>query len=433
MLRLMGRLRRRVRLLLGCGIAVVLVLTLWRERQPQFDGLPLSQWIVMLDGSDPDISQQQAQLAIRSIGTNGVPFLLKWLRYQERPWRTRLAAQAARLPGKFGDTVEELVRGRGLERQQRAFAALGILGPDAKPALPFLTRQLAGPDPWTPMRVIGFMGDVGLPTILTVLTNGSPTALRSLAIETLGSSLKGFSATNVVQSVVTACLEDPDREVALSAASVLCTRKIAQDRAMQVLAQALESNSTSLRQRAGGYLAENLRRSFSATTLVEYLQDTNSPLSLYAADALGSMAEINAKLPQNVLPALTNSLNDPRPRVRSSAAGALVYFRNAPEIVGPALLDLWTDPDPSVRRTATNSFFQLPPFSRLNIAQLPIGMAQEQADMLAKRYQTPPYSSVLARLMSDPDIRIREMATNVFQTLREPNNSKTPISEDSIP
>jgi HEAT repeat protein len=201
---------------------------------------------------------------------------------------------------------------------------------------------------------------------------------------------------------------------------------------MQVFAEALESNSTGLHQRASGYLSVGLRRNFSATALIHYLRDTNSPLSLYAADALGSLAEINARLPENVLPALTNALNDLRPKVRTSAAAALVYFRNSPEIVGPALLDLWNDPDQSVRRAATNSFFQLPPFSRLNIAQLTIGMAQEQADMVAKRYQTLPYSSVLARLMSDPDIRIREMATNVFRKLREPNGSKDSTSEDPI-
>lgn len=135
-----------------------------------------------LDGSDAEISREQAVLAIRSIGTKGLPFYLKWFQYEERPWRTRLAAQAARLPGKFGDTAEDFVRGHGRQRQQLAFAAICILGPDAKPALPFLTQQLAGPSPEMAMTVIGNMGDLGLPTILTILTNGSPAALRCSAI-----------------------------------------------------------------------------------------------------------------------------------------------------------------------------------------------------------------------------------------------------------
>src|SRR5262249_22093603 len=159
----------------------------------------------------------------------------------------------------------------------------------------------------------------------------------------------------------------------------LSTHKIAQHRAMQVYVEVLESNNTRLRNYASGFLIMNLRRNFSAPTLVQFLQDTNSPLSLYAADALGTLAQINAELPENALSALTNSLHDLRPKVRLNAAAALGNFRNAPEIVGPALLDAWTDPDRSVRRAATNAFFQVPPYSRLNIAQLPIGMAQEQA------------------------------------------------------
>jgi hypothetical protein len=415
--------RKLVWIFIGCAIALVLLLTLFRERQPQFGGLSLNQWITMLDGSDPEISQQQAELAIRSIGTNGLPYYVKWFQYQERPWKTRLAAQAARLPGKFGDTAEDLVRGHGRQRQQAAFAALCILGPDAKPALPFLTQQLAGSPPWFAMTVIAHMGDVGLPTILTVLTNGSPTALRCCAIGTLGSYLKQFTDTNLVQSVITARLDDPDREVALSAAGVLCTHKIDQDRAMQVFAEVLQSTNRQLRQLAGGFLATNLRRSFSPAQIVQYLQDTNSPLSECAADTLGQIAEINPKLPENVLPALTNSLSDPRPAVRRNAAAALVYFKSAAEAIAPALLDAWNDPDQSVRRAATNSFFELPAYNILRnadaLTQLAPGMSEEQRAMYIKRYWIDPKRPTsLTQFLDNPDPRIREMATNAFQKLK---------------
>jgi hypothetical protein len=342
-----------------------LLVILFPERQPEFGGISLSQWVAKLDGSDPEISTHQAELAIRSIGTNGVPFYLKWFQYQERPWRTRLANQAARLPGKFGNIAKNLVRGRGQHRRLQAHNALFTLGPDAKPALPFLTQQLAGPEPWYAMTVIGHMGDVGLPTILTVLTNGSPTALRCLAIDTLGGQWDQFTATNVVQSAVTARLDDPDREVAFHAAGILCIHKIDQDRAIQVFAEALEGNDRKLHSHASSSMWLILRRSFSPAQLVQYLQDTNSALSLHAADALGQMAISNPNLPENVLPALTNSLHDPRPKVRLNAVDALSHFKNAPDTVGPALLDAWDDPDYSVRRAATNAFFELPAYNIL--------------------------------------------------------------------
>jgi hypothetical protein len=433
-LRNKGRWRKKHWILLGCGIALVLIVILLPERQPQFDGRSLSQWIAILDGSDPEISTQQADLAIRSIGSNGVPFYLTWLQYQEPPWRTRLANQAGRLPGKFGDAAENLVLGRGRQRQRAAFTALCTLGPDAKPALPFLTQQLAGPNPWmsvTAMTLIGHMHDVGLPTLLTILTNGSPTALRSLAIDTLGAQWTQFTATNVVQSAVTACLDDPDREVAFNAAGILCIHKIAQDRAIRVFAEALESNNRKLRQSASSSMWLILRRSFSPAQLVQYLQDTNSPLSEYAAYTLGQMVIVNAELPENVLPALTNSLHDPRPKVRLSAASALAYFKSAPEIVGPPLLDAWDDPDYSVRRAATNAFFDMPPYNALKTyPQFSSGMSQQQADIYAKRYGLKPNTPELTRILTNSDARIRAMATNALQKLRA-NISQNSGSDDS--
>src|SRR5262249_7124765 len=130
------------------GVAVVLLLMFWREREPQYKGRSLTRWVEVLAGgyaNDPDYSLRDAEEAIRAIGTNGIPFYLKWFQYKERPWRDRLAKQAARLPGDFGNAAANLVRDRAGQMQLAAFSALFALGPDAKPALPFLTQQLAGP------------------------------------------------------------------------------------------------------------------------------------------------------------------------------------------------------------------------------------------------------------------------------------------------
>src|SRR5262249_15940639 len=157
------------------------------------------------------------------------------------------------------------------------------------------------------------------------------------------------------------------------------------------------------------------------------------PLSLYAADALGQMAIANAELPENVLPALTNSLHDPRPKVRLNAVDALSHFKNAPDTVGPALLDAWVDPDYSVRRAATNSFFDLHTYSVLKTYPLlPSGLAQEQADLNSRHYRLKVnhYTPELTHLLTISDARIREMATNAFRMLRE-NNSQNSASDDS--
>jgi HEAT repeat protein len=153
--------------------------------------------------------------------------------------------------------------------------------------------------------------------------------------------------------------------------------------------------------------------------LLQFLQDTNSPVSPYAAAALGELHYEGARLPDNVLPALTNSLHDPRPLVRSYAAEAVVRFREAAEPAAPALLDLWNDSDNIVRQTATNAFYDLPSYTFLrNLGPWPPGMSQEQVDIYARRYGLPRYTTALTKLLNHPDPRIRQMATNAFQTLQ---------------
>jgi HEAT repeat protein len=159
---------------------------------------------------------------------------------------------------------------------------------------------------------------------------------------------------------------------------------------------------------------------FSVSTLLQFLQDTNSPLSSYAAGALGGMAENDVKLPETVLPALTNALHDARTQVRSYATTALGAFKVSAEPAVPALLDTWNDPEEDVRQAATNAFFALPAYAILRqadqLTRLPPGMNVEQ-QALYKRYW--PDSSALIRLLDHPDLRVREMATNAFLRFKE--------------
>jgi HEAT repeat protein len=113
------------------------------------------------------------------------------------------------------------------------------------------------------------------------------------------------------------------------------------------------------------------------------------------------LADDRVVLPDTVLPALTNALNDLRPVVRSYATAAVGHFREAAEPVAPALLDLWTDPDELVRQSATNAFFDLPSYY-----------------ILKGYWLAPIRTASLTHLLDNPDPRIREMATNAFQKLK---------------
>jgi hypothetical protein len=425
-LRSKGCWRRKLWILLACGIAVVLILTLLREHEPRYEGRPLSEWVGLLDIYKVSHFETDPRQAIQQIGTNGLPFLLRWIQYQQRPWRTRLANLCGRLPGKLGEIADDLVRGRGEQRRGEAFGALYLLGPLAKPAVPILTRQLRDPFPDNPISVLVHIGDAALPPILTIVTNPAESpALRTALITHIDLSWPQFTQTNAVKSVLMNCVDDTNFDIAVSAAGVLSSHYSVDEHAMGVLGRAVEDTTKRSHQIAMKYSRECLRH-FPTVTVIQYLQDTNSPFSAYAAEALAVLAENasveKASLPQSVVPALTNSLCDPRPLVRAYSANALGVIHDAPETIVPALLEAWNDPDKSVRSAATNAVLILPPYYHLStILRGTIGFSPQQMESLARRYEMPDFSFAMVNLLTHPDIRIRDMATNAFHRLKGSN------------
>ena len=60
-----------------------------REREPEYGGKRLSEWVDRYSGEFGDLTWE-ADRAIRQIGTNGIPCLLKWLGYETPTWNRKL-------------------------------------------------------------------------------------------------------------------------------------------------------------------------------------------------------------------------------------------------------------------------------------------------------------------------------------------------------
>lgn len=418
--------RRNLLIVIGFAIAAVLLLALWREREPRYEGKSLSQWMATIDRGGALEAQEKGEQAIRQIGTNGTPFLLRWIQYQERPWRTHVANFCGRLPGKPGEIAYNFIHGNGQQRQSDAFNALYTLGPLAEPAIPILTKQLREPTPISDpaASILVHIGDAALPPILTIITNAaeSPT-LRQLLINNAHFSWTQFTQTNLLQSALVQCLDDQNFEVAVSAAGVICNHKPQHERAMRVLTRGVESAMKRPHQIAVRYIRAHLGK-IPTDNVLRYLQDTNSPFSPYAAEALGELAQKEPS-PQSFLPALTNALHDPRPQVRSSCANALGDFGAKAEPAVCALLDALSDSDLFVRSAATNSLFRIPAYAIFrDLAMMEqYGIRPSAADIHYRGFFNYPPGPPLSRLMEHPDPRIRQMATNAFQKLRQ-NNSQ---------
>jgi|SRR5581483_2852049 len=139
------------------------------EHEPQFQGRTLSAWLLRGDPHLRTLTVDQER-AIRTMGTNALPFLLKWMQYEYPPWRRRLARNVPWVFARF----RFLFTDNQAERAMLSQECLSMLGPDVAPAIPELVKMMKQTNAVVPTRalqVVDSAGKVGIPVLLDVLTN----------------------------------------------------------------------------------------------------------------------------------------------------------------------------------------------------------------------------------------------------------------------
>ena len=135
----------------GCAVATIVAFILWPgAKEPEYKGKKLSEWLEMdgklisgeyVPGRGKDIVPLEA---VKEIGTNALPWLLRWVRYEEPAWRTKLRVGVSKLP--------PALRWHYLQRRlgpaqpgspgRMARSGFAILGTQASPAIPELRRLM---------------------------------------------------------------------------------------------------------------------------------------------------------------------------------------------------------------------------------------------------------------------------------------------------
>jgi hypothetical protein len=141
--------RRRLFIIISASIAaVILGFLLWPdEREPVYNGVPLSKWLERYkDGNNVEATQ-----ALRHIGTNALPFLLRWIQYETPGWRNFLNNLQARLPSSMQKTraLHWLFKDKAEHRAELAAEAFGALGANT-PATDELRRLALTDNPRAP-------------------------------------------------------------------------------------------------------------------------------------------------------------------------------------------------------------------------------------------------------------------------------------------
>ena len=287
--------RRVLLILLACVLVAAVGALVWPgEKEPTYLGKTLMEWLLCerLISKEPESHDTQTD-AIRRIGSNAVPFLLKWVRYRAPATKKELLSFLGGLPRPLNLNLED----KDLERSHASWAAFRILGPQARAAIPELTRMMDEPGSGfigryhQPIYALGCMGEDALPAILAVLEDRLHPDHAEAAL------IIGF----------------------MPAARTNCARAV--------------------------------------PLLVSCLVEQNEAAACRAAISLGRLG----LEPGLAVPALTNSLADPRALVRRQSARALGEFGAEGRAAGAALLQALDDLDFTVRLCATNSLSKIAP------------------------------------------------------------------------
>ncbi len=212
----MGKKRR---ILLAVLLAALGGIILWRvdqPRDPMYQGRSLSQWLKEYDPRIFINNKEEVDDAIRHIGTNAIPTLLKMLRSKDNVVKAAAVKQAERANLIWISLAEE----RDVEAAQ-GFEVLGASAKDAVPALVEIYKQRISPD--SEMATAWALGCIGpaakkaIPQLLEAATNAN-TVLRQCAIESLGRirSEPELSVPGLIRA-----LDDADQQTRYEAANAL--------------------------------------------------------------------------------------------------------------------------------------------------------------------------------------------------------------------
>ncbi len=302
----------------------VLLLGAWawaksRPREVAFAGKPLRAWLVAyydtrFPGGDPERTKinEEAALAVRTIGTNALPELLKMVTATDSP--LAVLAQKQRLveisfrPAAYWNDV-------GYE----GFKILGPAAKDAVPALACTLEENLSPSSRNAASIaLGALGSnavAAVPALLRATTNVNP-GVRVSALNVLGDIRTPHEP---ILSALLRSLNDLDFVVQMCGMRALS---------------------------AFGPGAEE-----AVPALVELTKHAEHHVRSQACAALGKIGS----RPETAVPALLNCLADVDAHVRGGAAWSLGLFGTRAYQAAPALRGLLRDQDPGVRAAAQSS------------------------------------------------------------------------------
>ena len=128
--------------------AVVVAMVRPREREPEYKGKKLSEWLVDYgnpwDPTGDKEKRQGAREAMSYFGTNALPWLVRWIPYEEPAWKAKVYFFIAKMPAALQNNflMAKVNPYRTDRPDELALAGFFVIGEQASPPIPELARLM---------------------------------------------------------------------------------------------------------------------------------------------------------------------------------------------------------------------------------------------------------------------------------------------------
>jgi HEAT repeat protein len=351
----MGKQQHLLSALVVASLLAGLAWLVLRPHEPVCEGKPLTRWL--LENLDRGTGTEHPKdthrgKAIRALGTNALPTLIKMASTRYSTW-TSILGELARVKEM---AFLHLPPQQG--KHEAAAWALKMLGPAARPAVPALIGLLSDRNAEVRLNAaqclagIGSVAQEAVPALLSSFvrsngTNSEDAALRSATANALAEM--GPNARVAVPQLAAAA-DEP--EIALALLRI-------QGESLRPIFERLADTSDLAKWHRTVSLVVKLGTNAEPAIpfLIEALQVTNAAVQSQAITALG---QIHLR-PEVCIPALIAQLSSTNTFVRGPSARALAGFGSEAKTVVPELLRFLDDTDQRMRVTATNALRLIDP------------------------------------------------------------------------
>jgi hypothetical protein len=218
------RKRRKVLIILGLiGLAVVCFVTLKPHDEPKYQGRYLREWIAIHRDSSPRSAKgAEADHAILTIGTNGLPILLEWIRNaQPAAWRTTLYQN---LPARIRNNpgVDRWLLAASY-RALNSSEAIYVFGTNAISAMAeletIMNNRTDSASASLAVWALGGIGEPALPVLQRAFADTNQSQRATIVCAIVNIAKKGHSHTCL--PILTAALDDNDAMVRFQATNAV--------------------------------------------------------------------------------------------------------------------------------------------------------------------------------------------------------------------